>query len=113
RVFSQFLDRIDERAALVKELVYQPQDFTVDEVMETDPESIGYAKTDAEMRDRWRKRVKYELLDMEVEKELTGKEAQDKIAKRYEHLAKRMRKTDNDELLEMYLTALTTAYDPH
>ncbi len=24
-----------------------------------------------------------------------------------------MRQTDNDELLEMYLTALTTAYDPH
>jgi len=113
RVFEQFLHRIDERVALVKELVYQPQDFNVDEQMETDPDAIGFAKTDGEMRDRWRKRIKYELLDMEVEKKLTGKEAQDKIAKRYEHLAKRMKQTDNDELLEMYLTALTTAYDPH
>lgn len=113
RVFEQFLNRIDERVKLVKELAYQPHDFTVDESMETDPEAIGYAKNDAEMRDRWRKRIKYELLDMEVEKEMTGKEAQDKIAKRYQHLAKRMRQTDNDELLEMYLTALTTAYDPH
>ncbi len=113
RVFNQFLDRIDERAKLVQDLVRQPQDFTIDEVMETDADTIGYAKNDAEMRDRWRKRVKYELLDLEVDKDLTGKEAADKIAKRYEHLAKRMRKTDNDELLEMYLTALTTGYDPH
>jgi carboxyl-terminal processing protease len=65
------------------------------------------------MRDRWRKRIKYELLDLEADKKMTGKEAQDKIAKRYTHLAKRMRQTDNDELLEMYLTALTTGYDPH
>lgn len=113
RVFQQFLDRIDERVTLVKELAYQPHDFTVDESMSTDPDAIGYAKDDAEMRDRWRKRVKYELLDLEVDKEMTDKEAQDKIAKRYEYLGKRMRKTDNDELLEMYLTALTTAYDPH
>ncbi len=113
RVFDQFLDRIDQRVRLVKELAYQPHDFTKDENMDTDPDTINYAKTDAEMRDRWRKRIKYELLDLELEKDLKGKEAQDKIAKRYEYLAKRMRKTDNQELLEMYLTALTTAYDPH
>jgi carboxyl-terminal processing protease len=113
RVFEQFLTRIDERVKLVKELVHQPHDFKAQEEMYTDPDAVGYAKNDAEMRDRWRKRIKYELLDLETEKELTGKEAEDKIAKRYEHLAKRMRQTNNQELLEMYLTALTTAYDPH
>jgi len=113
RVFQQFLDRIDQRVKTVNELVREPHDFAVEEVLETDPDSIGWAKDDAEMRDRWRKRVKYELLDLEADKQMTGKEAQDKIAKRYTHLAKRMRQTDNDELLEMYLTALTTGYDPH
>ncbi|MEX0978039.1 MAG: carboxy terminal-processing peptidase [Pirellulales bacterium] len=113
RVFNQFLERLDQRVALVKELVRQPQDFAVDEEMDTDPDAIAYAKTDAELRDRWRKRIKYELLDLEVEKDLKGKEAEDKIAKRYEHLGRRMRQTDNGELLEMYLTALTTSYDPH
>ena len=113
RVFAQFLDRIDQRVKTVNELVREPHDFTVEEVLETDPDTIGWAKNDAEMRDRWRKRVKYELLDLEADKKMTGKEAQDKIAKRYTHLAKRMRQTDNDELLEMYLTALTTGYDPH
>jgi len=113
RVFNKLLERIDERVKLVDELVQQPQDFTADEEMVTDPDALEYAKNDAEMRDRWRKRVKYEFLDLSSEKKLEGKEAAEKISKRYHQLSKRMKQTDNDELLEMYLTALTTSYDPH
>ena len=37
----------------------------------------------------------------------------EKVSRRYHSLLKRWRQTDNIELLERYLTALTTAYDPH
>ncbi len=113
-VFNKFLERIDDRVKLVDSLLQTPPDFTIDEDMSTDPDQISYAKDDAEMRDRWRKRVKYELLDLATEKtKLEGKPAAEKISKRYHQLSKRMRKTDNSELLEIYLTALTTSYDPH
>lgn len=36
-----------------------------------------------------------------------------RLARRYHSFAKRMRQTDHQELLEMYLTSMTTAYDPH
>ncbi len=114
QVFHKFLQRIDERVKLVEQLVAENHDFSVDEEMITDPDMISYAKDDAEMRDRWRKRIKYELLDLSTDKtKLEGKAAQEKISKRYRQLAKRMRQTDHDELLEMYLTAMTTAFDPH
>jgi carboxyl-terminal processing protease len=113
QAFSKFLERINERVKLVDELLPLQQDFTKDEEMVTDPDQISYAKNDAEMRDRWNKRIKYELLDLASEKKLEGKPAQEKISKRYHQLAKRMQQTDHDELLEMYLTAMTTAYDPH
>jgi len=114
QVFQKFLTRLDERSKMVDELVGMDHDFTVDEEMVTDAEQIPYAKDDAEMRDRWRKRIKYELLDLATDKTpLEGKVAQEKISKRYRQLVKRMRQTDHDELLEMYLTAMTTAYDPH
>ncbi len=128
RVFKKFLERLDERVKLVDELLPQPQDYTINEDLITDADQISFAKTDAEMRDRWRQRVKYELLELATEKprlegeratsrektgRLEGKPAQDKISKRYHQLAKRMKQTDNNELLEMYLTALTTSYDPH
>ena len=37
----------------------------------------------------------------------------EKLRKRYRSFAKRMHQTDSDELLEMYLTAVTSSYDPH
>ena len=114
RVFDKFLSRIDERVALVDDILGKPIDVTVDEDLLTDADDAPYAKDDNEMRDRWRKRIKFDLLELATEKPpLEGKEANDKISKRYHNLAKRMRQTDNADLLEMYLTALTTAYDPH
>ena len=114
RVFKKFLERLDERVELVDELLPEAGDVTIDEELVTDPEAIAYAKDDAEMRDRWRKRVKFDLLELATDKPpLEGKAAEEKVSKRYHHLAKRMKQTDSDELLEMYLTALTTAYDPH
>jgi carboxyl-terminal processing protease len=114
RVFQKFIARLDERVKMVDELIPLAEDLTVDEEMVTDPDDISYAKDDAEMRDRWRKRVKFDLLELSTEKPpLEGKEAREKVSRRYQHLARRMKQTSNDELLEMYLTALTTAYDPH
>lgn len=40
-------------------------------------------------------------------------EITDKLTRRYKSVSKRMHQIDGDELLEMYLTAMCTAYDPH
>ncbi len=98
-VFDRFLKRIDERLKLVDELMSQPMDFTVDESMQTDPKQMSYAKDDAEMRDRWRKRLKYDLLAKKADK-VADKEANDKIERRYHSLDKRMHQMTSDELLE-------------
>ncbi len=38
---------------------------------------------------------------------------QEKLSRKYRSILKRWRQTDNNELLELFLTALTTSYDPH
>ncbi len=111
-VFDRFLKRIDERLKLVDELMSEPMDFTVDESLQTDPKQMTYAKDDAEMRDRWRKRLKYDLLAKKADK-VADQEAKDKVERRYHSLDKRMHQMTSDELLERYLTALTTSFDPH
>ena len=40
-------------------------------------------------------------------------EAVEKLTKRYTSLQKRMHQVDSDDLLEIYLTAMTTSFDPH
>ena len=114
KVFNLFLKRIDERVALVDELLAEKHDFSLDEDIVTDPDLTKYAKNDADIRDAWRRRIKYDLLVLKSDKEkIVGEAAREKLTRRYHSFGKRMRQTDGDELLEMYLSALSTSYDPH
>ncbi len=111
-VFERFLARVDERVKLVNELLAQEFDFAADESLLTDPQQIPYAGDVREIGDRWRRRIKYDLLVLKGDK-TEGDEAREKLRRRYQSFAKRMHQTDADELLEMFLTSITTSYDPH
>ena len=111
-VFNRFLKRVDERVELIDVLLEQNHDFEVDEEMVTDRDEATYAKTPAEALDRWRKRIKYDLLVLKSD-EIEGQEAIDRLKRRYTSYAKRMNQLKSDDLLEMYLSAVTTAFDPH
>lgn len=151
-IFKTFLARVDERVAMIQELLHMPVDFTVDEELVTDRDLLTYPKNSAEVRERLRKRVKYELLLLQMdeirdekssEKKTSNADGSDaegsdsnattttdttpaektseekhqegieKLSKRYGGFSKRMHQMDNDDLLEMYLTAMTTGFDPH
>ena len=111
-VFNRLIERIEERVKLADEFIEADHDFTLDEELITDPKALNYAKTDAEVRDRWRKRIKYDLLVFKADKE-DPQEAKERLHRRYHSFAKRMQQTDSDEILEMYVTAMTTSFDPH
>lgn len=111
-VFKTFLSRIDERVKMVEELLSSEHNFAADEEMSIDKEAMAWSKTPQEARERWRKRIKYDLLLLKADK-TEGQAALDKLRQRYRSFAKRMHQTDNDELLEMFLTSFTSAFDPH
>jgi carboxyl-terminal processing protease len=118
-VFNTFLARIDERVKMIDSILKMNHDFNIDEELVTDKDAATYSKTPEEAFDRWRKRIKYDLLLLKAEKsdgkpdKSEGKTPEQRLAQRYHSFAKRMRQTDAEELLEMYLTSLTTAFDPH
>ncbi len=111
-IFQRFLTRVDERVRQVGDLLKEDFDFTREEYLVTDPDTVEYPANEQEARERWRRRIKYDLLVLKGDK-TEGQEARDKLRRRYDSFAKRMHQTDADELLEMYLTAITTSYDPH
>lgn len=111
-IFKTYLIRLDERMLQVQELLKQPIDFTIDETICLDRDKLDYPRNAAEALERWRKRVKYDLLILKVD-DKEGQEAIDKLTRRYKSFQKRMHQTDSNELLEMYLTAMTMSYDPH
>jgi carboxyl-terminal processing protease len=112
KVFDRFLQRVSERVAVAQKLVDEKHDFNVDENMDRDPDKIEWAKTIDELNERWRKRVKYDLL-LELTDDVDEKEAIEKLHKRYRGIERNWEQYSNDELLEDFLTALTMSFDPH
>ncbi|HOM17911.1 MAG TPA: carboxy terminal-processing peptidase [Thermoguttaceae bacterium] len=111
-VFDVFLRRVDERVRWVDEFLNMEHDFTVDEELVVDRESVQYPADEAEARQVWRKRIKYDLLVLKTTDKLEGQPAREKLARRYHSFAKQMHQMDNEEVLEMYLSAMTSAFDP-
>ena len=111
-VFDRYMQRLHERVALVEELLGEDHDFTVEEEITTDPDALVYPANAAEARERWRKLIKLNLLTFKADGEEDA-DARRKISRRYRSLQKRWGQTDSDELLERFLTAVTTSYDPH
>ena len=111
-IFERLIQRIDERLVTIDQLIDAPHDFTIDEEMETDPDLLSYPADEAEATERWRKRIKYSFLVLKAEK-TEGDEAKDKLRRRYSSFAKRMKQFDAEDVTEIFLTSLTTAYDPH
>lgn len=141
-VFATFLARVEERSASALRWIDAEHDFTAQEKMLTDGDAATYAADAAEADERWRKRVKFDLLVKltEAEPELVEgdsagtppvgwnvgpnvrfpedaapklAEAKDRLRKRYTSLGKRWGQTSSDELLELYVTAMTAGFDPH
>ena len=141
-IFNRFLQRVDERTETAVEMVDQDHDFTIKEEMVTDPDLLTFAKTEEEAMEKWRKRIKYSLLvfrddkskedaakeekkqAMEDEqndqdekpekvKSIEEKDPKEVLRKRYRSFARRMHQTSSEEAIEMFVTAVTTAFDPH
>ena len=111
-VFERYQLRMKERLATVGKLIDTKHDFTIDEEMLIDADDRDWATSSAEMNERWRKRIKYEILSLKLDdKELA--EARAKVRKRYETLQKLMSQTESSEVLEIYLSSLTHTLDPH
>jgi carboxyl-terminal processing protease len=114
QVYERFITRIGQRQKLIEELVKGPQDFTVKESLSTDYDALDYAQNDEELRERWRKRIKFDLLvERLAKKPLPEAEAKQKVLTRYQGMLKRWKQVDNYDLLELYLSDLTTSIDPH
>ncbi|MEX1042265.1 MAG: carboxy terminal-processing peptidase [Pirellulaceae bacterium] len=112
-VFNRFQKRVDERVATVEKLLAEHEfDFSQEESFVTDGEALKYPQNEAEAVDRWRKRLKYDLLTQKAD-DKTEEEARERINKRYRSFAKRMGQTSDDEKLEMFLTSFTSSFDPH
>jgi C-terminal processing protease CtpA/Prc len=94
------------------ELLTQQFDFSEDDNFLVARNKEPWPKDDLEAAKLWRQRIKYELLQSKLSKE-KPEDAIGLISRRYNRLQNTMKEFENDEILQMYLTALAHCYDPH
>ena len=111
-VSALLVKRLEERVAWVHEFLASDLHFDKDEFWVTDKKQVDFAATPAEARDRWRQRVKYDLLMLKGP-DLPREKAIEKLSGRYDRLLSRMKGMDPFDWLAAFVNAVTTAYDPH
>ncbi|MDN5204858.1 carboxy terminal-processing peptidase [Fulvivirgaceae bacterium BMA10] len=124
--------RISEIAEFYKEILSKPFDFTKKENIEFDVEKIEFPANSKELKETWRKYLKYRTLVrladaikiQETRKE-KGEKIEVKSFKALEEKARkdvleshdewfnRMFKLEQDDWLSIYLNTITATYDPH
>lgn len=112
KVFMTLLTRHDERLADINALLDQEPDFGVDESMPENAKKMEWPVDAAEAKERWRKYIKYELLVSKVDGEDRAETVR-RLKVRFKDINRDLHLMDMSELLETYLTSLTTAIDPH
>jgi len=97
---------------MAHKLIDSPHDYTLDESMSTDSEKTPWAVDEAELNERWRKRIKFELLTMKLDG-TADEENRKKLHRRYDTIRKNAQTTEENEVLEIYLSSLAHCFDPH
>ncbi|MCL2742879.1 MAG: carboxy terminal-processing peptidase [Planctomycetaceae bacterium] len=96
-IYNLFLDRIKEREKMIQEILKTQQDFTLDEEIITDKDLLQYPKTTEEAYDRWRKRIKHDILRLKFDAREKQKE-REKAAKEGKEPPKRTKDADRDPI---------------
>jgi carboxyl-terminal processing protease len=111
-VFARYLQRCDERLKTILALLEEKPDFTVDESIVDDPDKLDYPANTEEVKDRWRKKIKLDLLQLRVDK-VDDEEAIKRLKIRYRDRNRVVHQFNMTDLLEVYLSSLTRTFDPH
>lgn len=111
-VFGLYRQRVDERLVHARALLSNGFDFTEEESTRLDRSQASYARTDAELDDLWRKRVKNDWLLLR----LTGKEddtIRAMMDKRFASLQTRGLKQTSHDVFHVFMDAISATVDPH
>lgn len=124
--------RLLETKAYYTEFLTAPFDLKKNETFETEPEKIKYPKDNTELRESWRKALKFQVMtrvagNLQIQEEAAGKsdtvkikpveqleaEARKGLLDNYNDWYDRVRQMDEDDRWSIYINSVISAYDPH
>ena len=127
-IYLRFQERFQQHMAYANELLSQDKfKFTAEDKIQVDRRHEPFPKDLAEAQQLWRQRVRFEYLQAKLAAEISETngvftiklpaEANTNIIaiwqRHYRWALHQMTNQDSDNVLQVYLNALTHAYDPH
>lgn len=112
-LFRTYRTRVRERVDFALDQVSALDfEFESDERFEQDRREADWAADRDELDEIWRKRVQHDALTLH----LAGRDAdeiRDNLERRYQNIARTAEESDAEEVMNRYLTAWASAFDPH
>ena len=123
-VYERLLMRIENSREIYKQVLASPFDYDLEETFNTEYEIKPYATSKSQMKDNWRKQLKFSTLsnyhDLVTNDEETKKsnaelevESRASTLKSLNESASYMDDLRRDDWLSMYINAIAEEFDPH
>lgn len=111
-IYNLYQQRITERFTYARSLLTKGFDFENKESYQYSRNNAPWPKSEGEMNDLWRKRVKNDWLRLK----LAGKDYKgivDTLGKRYDNSLNSISKVKSDDVFQIFMNAYAMAIDPH
>ena len=121
-VFETSIQRIREVKSYYNEIINSKFDFSFDETIDLDYENKTYASSKKDIKERWRKQLKYSTLDVislklgdsiDIIEEETRDESMLLIKKNTDDFFQYVEEMDRDDWFANYINSFLNQLDPH
>ncbi|HOE19809.1 MAG TPA: carboxy terminal-processing peptidase [Spirochaetota bacterium] len=112
-IFGTYRKRVAEVNDMINQLLKQQYTFTEDETINLDSDKISYAIDKKELKERWRKNIKLQLLNYQTTDNLKEEQAKEKLKRKFFINNKRIQELDKAKQFSIFLNAFSMALDPH
>ena len=111
-IFNLYTQRVVERFTYARNLLKEGFDFRQKESFQYNRDKAAWPKSEQEMRELWRMRVKNDWLRLK----LAGKDDKsivETLDKRYENFLRRVAQTKSEDAFQIFMNAYAMAIEPH
>ncbi|MGA9648613.1 carboxy terminal-processing peptidase [Pedobacter sp.] len=111
-IYNVYAKRLNEYFSYSLAQIKNKYDFNQTDSYTYDREKMPWAASTTALNDTWKKRVKYELINLNLAGTAAGKNVET-LTKRYQNLQSQTAKTNNQDVFQILMDAFTESIDPH
>ncbi|MDB5021617.1 MAG: Peptidase [Pedobacter sp.] len=111
-IFNVYLKRYNEWINFSLSQINKKYNFNQNDTYVYDREKMPWISSSTELNNIWQKRVKYELINLEIAGTSEAKNVET-LTKRYQNLKSQVGKINNQDVFQSIMDAFTETIDPH